>query len=230
MGKTVAIVQLNYIPWKGYFDLINLADELILLDDVQYTSQDWRNRNVIKTPSGPRWLTIPVVRRGRMLRRINETRISDPNWSATHLRRVTGNYAGAPHFETYRRLVADLYAPDDERYLSRINRRFIDRICQLLGISTRISRSSDYELVGGRTERLVSLCRQAGATAYLSGPAARAYLEPERFEAAGIVLRYMDYAGYPEYRQLYPPFEHRVTVLDLIFNEGRDAPKYMKSF
>jgi len=229
LGKIVAVVQSNYIPWKGYFDLIHLADELILLDDVQYTRQDWRNRNLIKTPSGPRWLSVPVVAKGQLQRKINETKVSDPAWATRHWDAIRQNYATAPHFKAYRDAFEDLYA-SDETYLSRINRSFIDRICRVLGVTTPISWSSDYEVIEGPTARLVWLCKQSGASIYLSGPAARGYIEPELFEDAGIELRYMDYSGYPEYRQLHPPFEHSVTALDLIFNEGADATRYMRTF
>src|SRR6185436_2059835 len=102
MKKRAAIVQSNYIPWKGYFDLINLVDEFVLLDDVQYTRQDWRNRNRIKTAAGPRWLTIPVVRHGRLQRTIRETQISELDWSAAHWRKIAESYADAAYFETYR--------------------------------------------------------------------------------------------------------------------------------
>ncbi|MGZ4415272.1 MAG: WbqC family protein [Gaiellaceae bacterium] len=228
-AKRVAIVQSNYIPWKGYFDLINLVDEFLLYDDRQYTRRDWRNRNRVKTPHGPVWLTIPVQVKGRYHQRIDETAIADPEWGRAHWRTITQNYAEAPFFDLYRDRVAHLYATDEE-LLSRVNRTFIEEICAILGIHTRISWSTDYEGAGAKTERLVSLCVQSGAGLYLSGPAAKEYMEEERFAAAGIALEYMDYAGYPEYPQLNPPFDPHVSVLDLLFNVGPDAPRYLKSF
>jgi hypothetical protein len=113
--------------------------------------------------------------------------------------------------------------------LSHVNFKFIALICSFLGIGTKISWSMDHELVPGKTERLVGLCRSVGADHYLSGPSARDYIDPKMFEQAGIQLEYMDYSGYPEYHQLYGPFEHAVTVLDLVLNEGPDALKFMKS-
>jgi len=101
------------------------------------------------------------------------------------------------------------------------------RVCALLGIDTTISRSRDYEAPGRSTERLVRLCQAAGADEYLSGPTARAYLDERAFESAGIALRWMDYSGYPDYPQLHPPFEHKVSVLDLLFNVGAQASAYM---
>jgi hypothetical protein len=228
--KTVAIVQSCYIPWKGYFDLVNLADEFILFDDRQYTKHDWRNRNKIKTPQGAQWLTIPVAHSGRLEQRIDEARATDLRWPAKHWKAIAQNYARARHFDEYAERFEQLYLSLEDPRISTINRRFIDAISETLGIPTTISWSTDYPAGGARSERVLELCRAAGATRYLSGPSARAYLDEELFREAGIELLYMDYSGYPEYPQLYPPFDHAVTVLDLLFNVGGEAPRYMKSF
>jgi len=230
MPKTVAIVQSNYIPWKGYFDLINSVDEFVLYDDMQYTRRDWRNRNLIKTPRGLEWLTIPVVVKGRYLQKIRETVVSDPDWPRKHWATLVHNYGKAPCFREYQAVFEELYASIEGDSLSRINFRFIEAVCGLIGIRSRLTWSMDYELVEGKTERLVGLCKAAGATHYLSGPSARDYIDERLFAQAGIGVSYMDYTGYPEYRQLHGGFEHGVTILDLIFNEGRDAPRFMKSF
>ena len=231
MSKTVAIVQSNYIPWKGYFDLINRVDEFILYDDMQYTRRDWRNRNQIKTPQGLQWLTIPVQVKGKYFQPIKETRISETNWAAEHWRTIEHNYARSPHFKDYAPAFQKIYQEVAHlEFLSQINYQFIKLICELLGIKTQISWSTDYNIVEGKTERLVSLCQQAHATAYLSGPAAKDYIQAHHFEEAGITLAYMDYTGYNEYRQLFPPFEHSVSIIDLVFNAGADAALYMKSF
>ncbi|HEV2475475.1 MAG TPA: WbqC family protein [Candidatus Dormibacteraeota bacterium] len=230
-NKRVAIIQSNYIPWKGYFDIINDVDEFILYDDRQYTRRDWRNRNLIKTEHGLRWLTIPVRVKGRFTQRIDETLIDDPSWASRHWKTIAQAYAGASHFLTYRDVVGDMFASASRvRRLSDVNRGLLEGICSLLGIDTRLSWSTDYEASGDRTERLVSLCLAAGATEYLSGPSARVYIDEARFAAAGVRLVYADYSGYPEYPQLHGTFEHGVTILDLLFNAGPDAPRYMKTF
>jgi hypothetical protein len=229
MGKRIAILQSNYIPWKGYFDLINNVDEFILYDTAQFTKNDWRNRNTIKTPRGMVWLTIPV--RHNFGQMIQETRISDPSWGQKHWGSLLANYSKAPHFREYIRLFESLYRDiASEQYLSAINYRFMREVCAILEISTPITWSRDYRLADGKIDRLVDLCRQAGADEYLSGPAAKDYIQEKPFSDAGIKVTYMDYSGYPEYRQLYPPFEHRVSILDLIFNEATDARQYLKSF
>jgi len=229
-GKRVAIIQSNYIPWKGYFDIINLVDEFILYDDRQYTRRDWRNRNLIKTDRGLRWLTIPVRVKGRYEQRIDETMISDPAWSGRHWKTLEHAYSGAPHFRFYRDAIGDLYAHSIEERLSDVNRRFLETVSRLLDIETKFTWCTDYPADGERTARLVSLCRQAGAAEYLSGPAGRAYIDESQFQAAGIKLIYMDYSDYPPYPQLHGSFESGVSIIDLLFNAGPDAPWYMKSF
>lgn len=228
--KKVAILQSNYIPWKGYFDLIGMVDEFILYDDMQYTRRDWRNRNKIKTQSGLQWLTIPVESKGKYYQKINETRVSGHDWCDSHWRTLSVNYAHAPFFKDYSERISDIYLRcKEEDYLSRVNYLFLTEICDILGIRTKISWSSDYTLADGKTERLAALVKDSGGDEYLSGPAARNYIVDQVFEDAGIKLTYMNYDGYPEYPQLFGAFEHTVSILDLIFNTGADARKYMKS-
>ncbi len=224
--KTVAIVQSSYIPWKGYFDLIALADEFILLDEVQYTTRDWRNRNRIKNRDGLQWLTIPV--RGPHRRRIDEIEVVDGEWAAEHWRSLRHSYAEASYFDVHADRIEDLYGDAPERSLSAINRHFIRALCETLEIHTPIRMSTDYAVTGTKTIKLLNLCLAAGATRYLSGPAAQSYLDTALFEAEGIEVEWMSYDGYPEYPQPHPPFEHGVTILDLIFCTGPQAGEYMK--
>jgi hypothetical protein len=229
MGKRVAIVQSNYIPWKGYFDLIASVDEFIVFDSVQYTRRDWRNRNQIKTSSGLLWLTIPVEAKGRYEQSIKDVTIADKRWTRRHWETIRHNYAQASAFSEAGDLMEGLYRKAEGlSYLSAINQVFLHRICEYLEIRTKLSASMDYVVVSGKSERLVALCRQAGANVYVSGPSARAYLDESAFQAAGIHVEYFDYSGYPIYRQLHPPFEHAVSVIDLILNEGRAARRYLK--
>jgi len=229
--KRVAILQSNYIPWKGYFDLINMVDEFILLDDVQYTKQDWRNRNKIKTRGGSKWLSIPICASDSS-GPINSVKIADPDWTGNHWKVLLGNYSAARYFQDYHQVFEDLYLGCGEIYLSRINYNFIEAICDILSINTKLSWSTDYQLEGKKSEKLVSLCRQAGASEYLSGPAAKVYLDEHLFISSNIDVHWMDYTGYPVYQQRYcPPFVHEVSIVDLIFAEGADgARKHMLSF
>jgi len=225
--KKVAILQSNYIPWKGYFDIIGSVDEFVLYDDMQYTKNDWRNRNKIKTQKGLEWITIPV-RVESLSQTILETRIANPAWHKQHWKMLAQNYAKAAHFKEYKEFFAELYLGATETWLSEINRKFILAINGLLGITTTIRCSSEFTLAPGKSERLLELCKTLGATTYLSGPAAATYLDAAIFAEAGIGVEWMDYSGYPEYTQLFPPFEHGVSSVDLLFNEGVNAPKFMK--
>jgi hypothetical protein len=204
-----------------------MVDEFILYDDMQYTRRDWRNRNKIKTPNGPAWLTIPVEVKGKYFQKINETMISEPGWAKDHWATIKQFYSKAQFFGEYKERFEHFYLTTSEQYLSRINYELIVMINDILGINTKISWSSDYEMVDGKTERLLGLVQQAGGTEYLSGPAARDYIVDSLFADAGVKLSWMDYSGYPGYTQLFPPFEHGVTVLDLIFNEGPNAMQFI---
>ena len=230
MGKkTVAVVQSNYIPWKGYFDLIRTADEFVLYDDVQYTRRDWRNRNKIKTADGVQWLTIPVDVKGKYAQTIRETTIADGGWAENHRTRLRHAYARAPFYPDYRDAIDGWYAEAAGlRTLSEVNALFLRRIGPLLGVTTPITDSADFTLGNpDPTGRLRDICVQAGATEYLSGPAARAYLDESVFVGAGVTVRHMDYAGYPEYPQLHGTFDHAVSVLDLLFMTGPRAADYL---
>ena len=225
--KKVAILQSNYIPWKGYFDMIAAVDEFILYDDMQYTRRDWRNRNQIKTPQGVQWLTVPVQVKGKYDQKIKATVIDGSDWAVAHWKALAQNYRRAPYFDEVAAWLKPLYR-ESYTHISQLNRRFIEAICHFLGIKTVISNSWDYTLLDGKTERLADLCKQAGGTEYISGPSAKDYVEERIFADMGITLTWFDYTGYPEYTQLWGEFTHGVTILDLLFNCGKDTHRYMR--
>ena len=226
--KKVAILQSNYIPWKGYFDLIAAVDEFILYDDVQYTRRDWRNRNQIKTPQGLQWLTVPVLVKGKYHQKIRDTKIDGLDWGLLHWKTLAQNYRRAPHFEEIAALLEPLYLKESYTHLSQLNRRFIRIVCDYLRIKTVIRNSWDYILLDGKTKRLADLCVQANGTEYISGPAARGYIEEHIFTERDIKLTWFDYSGYQEYSQLWGEFINEVSILDLLFNCGKEAPRYMR--
>ena len=224
--KRVAILQSNYIPWKGYFDMIAAVDEFILYDDVQFTKNDWRNRNKIKTPKGLQWLSIPV---GQDIgRRIRDVELPDSRWQEKHWKTLEANYGRAAHFAEVAAVFEPLYRGVRHSHLSALNRALIEAVCGYLGIRTQISNSWDYRLAEHRIDRLVELCLQAGAAEYVTGPSARNYLDEAAFAGRGIKVSWFDYTGYSEYPQLWGGFSHEVTILDLLFNCGRDAVRYMR--
>ena len=207
-----------------------MVDEFVLYDDMQFTRRDWRNRNQIKTRDGVKWLTIPVEVKGKYFQKIKETRISEPDWAVKHWNSIIHNYSRAKYFNEYRQVFEKLYLENKEEYLSKVNYNFIKTICEILGIKTKMMWSDEFNLLEEKTERLVDICKSLGATDYYSGPAAKAYMNEELFEKENIRVHYFDYSGYPEYEQLHGEFTHAVSIIDLIFNEGPNSTKFMKSF
>lgn len=224
----VSVIQSNYIPWKGYFDLINSSDIFIIYDEVQYTKNDWRNRNKIKTRHGIKWLTIDVNH--SMNQKISEISVSNPNWRIKHWKTICQNYSKVKYFNDYKAIFNELYLGSNEKNLSYINQVFIKKIIDILGIKTKILNSKDFELKEGKQERLIDLLKKVNATTYISGPSAKEYINENLFYQENIQLEWMEYSEYKEYKQLYPPFNHNVSIIDLIFNEGPYSKKFMKSF
>ncbi len=229
LSKKVSISQSNYIPWKGYFDSIAQVDEFVLYDDMQYTKRDWRNRNKIKTPQGLKWMSIPVEVKGKFFQKISDTRVSDQSWHISHLDLIKQNYAKSDYFNEVFPFIENLYQSASQfETISKINHHFIKSICSFLHIDTKISFSSDYNLLEeGKTEKLVDLCKQLNAKEYFSGPAAKAYMDELLFTNENIKVSYYDYSGYKEYSQLHGDFKHGVSILDLIFNEGGNARNFI---
>jgi hypothetical protein len=229
-GKAIAILQSSYLPWKGYFDLMARVDEFVLYDSVQYTRRDWRNRNRIKTPMGLCWLSVPVLSKGQYNAPICDMRVADGRWALRHWQTIRHAYARAPYFAEYAGPLEALYRTLDTPWLSEINAAFLRLLCAFLGIQTRITSCADYGVAPelDATQRLLSLCEQAGASMYISGPSARDYIRDDVFANAGIGIGYMDYAGYSPYPQLHGSFEHHVSVIDLLFQTGPNANRHMQ--
>ncbi len=225
--KRIAIVQSNYLPWKGYFDLIASVDEFVLFDDFQYTRRSWRNRNRIKTPQGLRWLTVPVAASPQRSTKISDVRIACPDWADQHLKTLRMAYRRAPYFDEIMEMIEEVVSARPT-HLSELNASLIRRICAYLGISTPIRTHRDYRAVDDRQLRLRDICIQAGASVYVSGPAAKCYLDESLLRSAGIAVEWFDYSGYEPYPQLWGPFVHEVSVVDLLFNQGPNSRASMK--
>lgn len=208
--------------------MIAAVDEFILYDDMQYTRRDWRNRNQIKTPQGIQWLTVPVLVKGKYHQKIRDTQIDGTGWAIAHWKALTQNYRRAPHFLEVASWLEPLYLEQNFTHISQLNQSFIESICNYLLIKTVIRSSSDYILLDGKTERLADLCIQAGGTEYISGPVAKNYIDEKIFLDSGIKLTWFSYAGYPAYPQLWGEFTHGVTILDLLFNCGKESARYMR--
>jgi hypothetical protein len=225
--KKIAIVQSNYIPWIGYFDLLKTVDEFVLFDDVQYTKRDWRNRNNIKTPDGVFKLTIPVLTKGNFYQKINETKISNSEWSKSHWETIRVNYKRSKYFDEISSWLKPLYLSSNSESLSETNYIFIKGICSYLEINTIITRSSDYNIIEGKTERLADICTQANADEYVSGPAAKIYIDEKIFKELHIKLSWFEYPEYKKYDQLWGGFEKNLSIIDLLFNHGPQSINYI---
>ena len=224
--KKVAILQSNYIPWKGYFDIINDVDLFIFYDEVQYTTRDWRNRNKIYTQNGLKWISIPVTSSREMA--IDEVKIADKSWQKSHFGSIQGSYSHAPYWKKYKELMEYVYLDRDWEYLYEVNRFLIETISRdILKIKTEFADCRSFKSDGQKHEKLLNLVKAAQAGYYLSGPAAKDYIIEEDYADAGIELAWKDYSGYPEYDQMREPFEHSVSIIDLLMNTGDDAPYYI---
>jgi len=220
-----AIIQSNYLPWKGYFDIIHDVDVFVFLEDVQYTHRDWRNRNRVKTPGGVKWISVPIL--GGIDQRIYEARIDySQAWREKHKNTIHHSYAKSPFYESYKSEILEIFSNSFET-LSELNIYCIKKISGMLGIETPFFNSKDLVSRGVKDDKLISICQLVGADSYLSGPAAFNYIENDNFSAAGIQLRYKDYSGYPEYPQLWGGFDHNVSIIDLIFNCGEKSSYYI---
>ena len=230
-GKILVILQSNYIPWKGYFDLVNSADEFLIFDDVQYTRRDWRNRNKIIQAGSVHWLTIPVASKGGFEAPINAMTIADPTWARKHWTCLRHAYAKAPYFDWLSPELEAAYSQAGEMMLlTEINEHFLRVLSRILGLKTPFLRAEHIpRQTSDPTGRLVELCRARGATTYVSGPAAKSYLDQAAFDAAGITLAYANYSGYPAYDQGRLEFDHGVSILDLLFRTGPAARNHLKT-
>ena len=220
----VAILQSNYIPWKGYFDIIRDVDTFVFYDDVQFTRRDWRNRNKIKTPKGTEWITVPVVK-GPRDQLIHQVEIQQTDWQKTHWGLLQQHYAKAPYFEQYREFLEGLYLQQQWTNLSAFNQHVIAQIShEILGLETKFVDDRAFAATERKDLRLLQICEATQADCYLSGPAAKDYIDEARFEEAGVALEWKSYDGYPEYDQFHPPFEHGVTIFDLLLQAGPETP------
>lgn len=229
--RKIAILQSNYIPWKGYFDIIAAVDEFVLFDEVQFTRRDWRNRNKIIVNGSATWLSIPVRSKGQFDAPIDEIAISDPGWAEQHWRSIHHAYRKAPYFPLYGPLLQTLFEQAAQLpLLSEVNELFLSNIAGWLELTTTFVRSRQVARhADDPTGRLVEICVGRGASLYLSGPAAKAYIRNEVFESAGVALRYADYAGYPVYDQKAASFEHGVSIIDGLMQCGPSARTHLKS-
>lgn len=222
-GRTVGILQPGYLPWLGFFEQIHRSDIFVLYDDVQYDKHGWRNRNRIKTPQGPLWLTVPVEASLRERPLINDVRIDNrQQWRRKHLGSIRQSYSGARHFERYIGFFEEGYSREWE-FIVDLDLHFITLLCRLLGLGDRqLVRSSDLQVEGERDERLLSICRRFEADKFYEGAAGRSYIDTAMFAAGGVRVEFQDYR-HPVYEQCHGEFVTYLSVIDLLFNHGDES-------
>jgi WbqC-like protein len=219
---TVVVLQPGYLPWLGFFDQMRRADVFVYYDDVQYDTHGWRNRNRIKTQHGPLWLTVPVRHSGLSKPRILDIAIdARTSWAKKHVASIRQAYAAARFAKQYVPALEEVLTGPWERIVD-LNLAVADLLAGWLGVRPRVERASALGIGGGQTDRLVNICRHFGATRYLSGSAAREYLDVGLFESNGITVEWQDFA-HPVYPQLHGDFVPYMSAVDLVLNCGDES-------
>jgi len=228
MSKKIAILQPNYIPWKGVFDLINEVDIFVFYDDVQYTTKDWRNRNKVKTKDGVKWLTVPVIKKGLRHQLISEAQIDNTtNWQSKHYKTLISSYSKAPYLKDYEYLLEEIYFKKKWSKLSDFDIFSTVLISEALGIKMEWCKSSDLHETGSKTgEKVLKICQRLGCNHFINGPSSQEYMNENLFSESNVLLSYINY-NYIEYAQLHGPFTHHVSILDLLFNCGSRAMEFI---
>jgi hypothetical protein len=215
------------MPWKGYFDIINKCDLFVIYDEVQYTKNDWRNRNYINTKNGLQWLTVPVKHKS-LDQSIDSIQIINNNWRKKHIRSIKQNYSKTLfldyYFERLKKIIID-----ENSNLSDLNIKIIKEICSIIGINTEIISSKELKLEGDKNEKIIDACNKTNSNIYISGPSAKNYINESLFQENQIEIKWMNYKTYPSYIQQNPKFFHNVSILDLIFNLGKETINYISS-
>jgi hypothetical protein len=215
----VAILQSNYIPWKGYFDLIASVDIFVFLDNVQYTKNDWRNRNILLNKNGPFWLTIPLAKES-VKKKIDQVELPQTRWRADHSKSITETYKKSPFFHEIENYLKKWFSCDNSLSLSQFNQNIIRDICDFLQIKTEIIDSKRFHPCNDKIERIFKILNELGANCYISGPSALNYLRPHinLFKQRNISLRIKQYGPYCPYPHYYHTFQHNVSIVDLLAN------------
>lgn len=225
----IGILQPGYLPWLGFFEQMYRSDVFVLYDDVQYDKEGWRNRNRIKTANGVQWLTVPVLMKFSDHPLITDIRINNEvNWRKKHLASIRQNYGKAPFFRDYEGLFEEALSKG-WNLLIDLDVYFVTKLAECLGMrEKRILRSSDLPVKGERIERLIHLCKHFGADTFYEGAAGRNYIDEEAFLKEGVRVEFQDYE-HPIYSQLHGGFISHLSVIDLLFNHGRESLSILTS-
>lgn len=223
----VSVHQPQYLPWLGYFHKIAQSEAFVFLDNVQYKKREFQNRNKILTGTGPLWLTVPVKTKGKFDQLIKDVEVDNSeNWRKDHFESIRTNYHKAPFFKEHEQFLASVYSKEWHKLMD-LNVYIIMYILEYLEIPAKIVFETSLSAEGVKTGRIVSICKKINATVYLSGQGAKDYLEEEEFKTAGIGLEYQAFE-HPSYTQLLPGFVSHLSIIDLLFNKGKESVKIIK--
>ncbi|MDQ3193587.1 MAG: WbqC family protein [Bacteroidota bacterium] len=222
------IMQPYYLFLRKHFHQVQLADLYIFMDDVQFVKNSHHNRNRIKGAEGLIWLTVPVFHKGKSGQQLKEVRIdNNKNWRKKHWLSMVNNYSKAPYFKMYSGFFEDVYKRDWEK-LIELNIYMIKNISDFLGINnTEFICLSELNIFKDNpTQRLIEVCENVKATEYIIGTRAKDYMEEDRWKETDVKLNYFE-PRYPTYPQLYGSFADNCSIIDLLFNCGKDSGDYI---
>lgn len=224
--RVVAIHQPECFPWLGFVDKAAQADAFVVLDDAQYSKNYFNNRNKVRTAQGWTWVTIPVETAGRSAQTFAEAPMREDGWRRKHLATWTQCYGPAKFGDRYLPFLRDLYARPLAR-LGEFNTAAIRWLFEQFEVKAEVVLSSELACSGAATDKLLALCRELGATEYLSGVSGKEYLEESKFRDAGIAVRYQEF-HHPVYAQRFEPFLPAMSSFDLLFNHGPEAARILR--
>lgn len=229
MQKKIAISQSNYIPWIGYFDLINYVDVFVFFDEVQFTRRDWRNRNRVMCDDKIKWLSIPLKNKGNYFKSIYEMEIKNQDWKEDHLNKIRSYYQNSKDFKKNFQIIEEIYYKIQSEKLSEINQTIIKEVCKKLGIETKFYNSNEFCNLNNETDpsfRLLNICKENKVDLYVSGPVAKNYLNERLFEKSNIKVEWFKYNETDQNNKI--ELSENLSIIHSLINYGLDKSKFLK--
>lgn len=218
--------QPNYLPYPGLISKIAHSDKFMYVSNVQFDKKSWQNRNRIRTKEGWTWLTVPTLTKGKREQLISEVEINNKiDWKKKHFNSIKLNYGKTDYYTVYIDFFEDLYAKEWNS-LNELNIYIMNYLLGHLEIKTHILYDTNFKFEGQKTERLVEMCQQTGCNLYLSNKGSENYVEISSFKDKGLAHQYIDYKG-TRYKQAYSGFEEGLSIIDLLFNCGKEVTREM---
>ena len=228
----IAVMQPTYLPWMGYFGMIELADVFVFYDDVQFQRQSWQSRNKIKLSNHSKkdwqWLSVPIIHDG-LDNKIKQVKINNNNrWKDKHWKTIYHSYNNTEFFSKYEEKIKSFYNPNWQ-YIANLNIYIIKKLSRLFNLDLpEFIVSSELEgIKGNKTDRLINIINKLEAKEYISPSGAKDYLERDKFKKNGKKLYWYEY-NHPVYEQIGEDFLSHMSAIDLLFNVGDDSKSYIR--